>query len=292
VGDLPQAATWADVIKKQDKSYSWSKALHYTNTAPWAKTYTADNCHKGRCVVTAIANYTKRVSEGSQAQRGESLKFLAHFVGDIHQPLHVGFKRDYGGNKIKGSFLGKPTNLHSVWDFDVLAKRLQTDFKQDGMKGFAAHLAARIKKQPARASAWVRCKQPAEATSMQTSSCPVEWAKESAVLASQIGYKDRTGKVIKQGFQFGEADYVALVPLIDHQLMKGGARLAAVLDSALKCNGVEKASRYIVQPAAGMDVPADEDADAAVPADETTTVDDYVVTEDSIVPEAISTEDV
>jgi hypothetical protein len=49
-----------------------------------------------------------------------ALKFLIHFVGDIHQPLHVSRWRDEGGSKIKGNFMGRQTNMHQVWDSGII----------------------------------------------------------------------------------------------------------------------------------------------------------------------------
>jgi len=46
----------------------------------------------------------------------EALKFLVHFVGDLHQPMHMGRKDDKGGNKVDFNWFGRKTNLHSVWD--------------------------------------------------------------------------------------------------------------------------------------------------------------------------------
>ena len=57
------------------------------------------------------------------------LKFLIHLVGDIHQPLHTGKFEDRGGNDIKLTFLGKPTNLHIIWDVHMI-EYLNMDYKQ------------------------------------------------------------------------------------------------------------------------------------------------------------------
>ena len=91
-GDLSRAATWADEIKS-DRSYDWSKPLHYVNPAndnpPLACSYLGESdCPNGICVVNAIRNYTFLLGQKSKSQ-GEALKFLIHFIGDLHQPLHA-----------------------------------------------------------------------------------------------------------------------------------------------------------------------------------------------------------
>ena len=56
------------------------------------------------------------------AERTEALKFLIHFVGDIHQPLHVSHARDRGGNDIKVEFFHDRTNLHRMWDSGLIRR--------------------------------------------------------------------------------------------------------------------------------------------------------------------------
>jgi hypothetical protein len=92
--NLSDIASWADEIKGRSE-YRWSSSLHYTNgqdSPPKTCDYQYErDCKNGRCVVGAIQNFTQRVSPQSgseRADRAEALKFLVHFIGDIHQPLH------------------------------------------------------------------------------------------------------------------------------------------------------------------------------------------------------------
>ncbi|KAL6077439.1 hypothetical protein QOT17_002314 [Balamuthia mandrillaris] len=84
------------------------------------------------CVVRAIANYTKLLMEEEPAackleSRSEPcpLSFLTHYVGDIHQPLHVGYAKDKGGNLHRVHFFGRSSDLHTVWDSLLLLRYLQ-----------------------------------------------------------------------------------------------------------------------------------------------------------------------
>jgi hypothetical protein len=60
-------------------------------------------------------------------QRLEALKFVVHFVADIHQPLHCADDGDRGGNRVRVIFLGRNTNLHAVWDWGILAPAVAGD---------------------------------------------------------------------------------------------------------------------------------------------------------------------
>src|SRR5689334_18858800 len=58
-----------------------------------------------------------------RGRRGPALKFLTHYVGDIHQPLHIGCKKDKGGNSIEVQLFSRRTNLHAVWDDGIIKTR-------------------------------------------------------------------------------------------------------------------------------------------------------------------------
>merc|ERR1712070_1368776 len=223
----PETATWADVCKKTPE-YHWSGALHYIGTPAWACHYDhARDCKMDRCVVGAIANYSTRLTNMAlpRKQRVEALRFVSHFIGDIHQPLHVGFKSDRGGNMIKGKFMDDDTSLHGVWDFSVIQRRL-ADFS-NSMKAFAQDLAKRVKEMPQHeVEEWKSCPNGG-------AGCASHWAQESAQLACNVVYTGRDGKKVKSGFQYGDNEYSYVLPLLEKQLMRGGVRLAHLLDSKL-----------------------------------------------------------
>jgi len=113
-------APWADEIRaKRRESAPW----HYINIPidaprgqwqPW--------CPNNDCIITAIERFAARLADRRlpAAEREEALKFLVHFVGDLHQPLHCGDNRDRGGNDVPVVFRNRPTNLHSIWDTPLL----------------------------------------------------------------------------------------------------------------------------------------------------------------------------
>lgn len=111
-------ASWADEIKSDDK-YAYSYAWHYQNLKPGLGDsqlmHLLDHpAEEGEHLFLAIQSMTDRL----ERDRGdaEALKFLVHFIGDLHQPLHLGRAEDLGGNKLEVTWLGKTVNLHRVWD--------------------------------------------------------------------------------------------------------------------------------------------------------------------------------
>jgi hypothetical protein len=122
---MVRSASWADYVAATDPSMVWSKDLHfahtpYRNCQPFdlERDCGSDESNKGRCIVTAIANYTERAGSIllEPAQRAEVIKFLIHFMADIHQPLHLGFARDVAGTAIQVNFRSEHCSLHEVWD--------------------------------------------------------------------------------------------------------------------------------------------------------------------------------
>ena len=76
------------------------------------------DCPKGNCVVEKIKEFSAVLAnvELSLKKRKVALKYLVHFVGDVHQPLHLGNRKDRGGGKIRLTYLGKNVSLHYLWD--------------------------------------------------------------------------------------------------------------------------------------------------------------------------------
>ena len=110
-GNLSAMASWADDILYGDSNptgfgnWQWSRPLHYINTPDWTCNYLPErDCINDTCIEGTIKNYTKRLesTELDEIQHKEALYFLIHFVGDLHQPLHIGFLSDYGGNRVQG----------------------------------------------------------------------------------------------------------------------------------------------------------------------------------------------
>ena len=117
---LPTVSTWADEIKSDPESRKYN-TWHYVNI-PLDEDYADIEKNKNGDVVTAINECIEVLKNKNSPLSSKVfyLKFLIHLVGDIHQPLHVGRFEDRGGNDIKVKFFGKQTNLHRLWDTDMI----------------------------------------------------------------------------------------------------------------------------------------------------------------------------
>lgn len=140
---LAGVATWADTIRDSDpERFKQTSRWHYVNLSSDKCNYRPErDCKDGQCVIAAIDAQRAILADRNQplAARRDALKFLVHLVGDVHQPMHANARNDQGGNKYQislrtdiepeayardryvGGVMG--TNLHSVWDFYVLAER-------------------------------------------------------------------------------------------------------------------------------------------------------------------------
>ena len=192
---LVTISTWAD--EHRSPQYA---PLHYVNFPRGDCIYQAQrDCPDGRCVVSAIHKEAAVLaSNAAPEERLLALKYLVHFVGDVHQPLHAGFHDDKGGNTYQLQAFMRGSNLHAVWDSGLI-KHLGL-----GTDVLSAELDGRIKP-----SSWT----------------PEMAAQESCRIVSTPGfYPDRlvTPTYIER-YQ----------PVMLGRLALGGSRLAEMLNEIL-----------------------------------------------------------
>lgn len=122
---LAEVCNWADEMRGQP-GYETTGPLHYVNLPPRERTYVAErDCRNGNCVVGAIERFTAELGDHSlgQKQRSEALKFVCHFVADLHQPLHTGYAHDRGGNSFDVRWgNGESGSLHQLWDQELVSR--------------------------------------------------------------------------------------------------------------------------------------------------------------------------
>lgn len=203
---LASIAAWPDKARDLPE-YEYTETFHYVNIDDDACRYdAARDCRKGNCIVAAIDRYTAELRDTTlpREQRAQALKFVVHFVGDVHQPLHAGNRPDKGGNDFQVNLDGEGTNLHSVWDRRILRSAnldLQT---------YADRLDAQRQRAPGLADG----------------DAPA-WAMEScSALAAQAIYPAKPGK-LDPAYLVDKRSYV------EQRIVQASERLAATLERAL-----------------------------------------------------------
>jgi hypothetical protein len=211
---LADVSSWADLYRSGNTQ---TALWHYLNIPPGATGYDRDrDCPLQPgvtagsrddvwrdCAVDRILYSRARLADASldRADRAVALKFLVHFVGDLHQPFHaLGVER--GGNGIPVSAFGSPYNLHSVWDSALIAHRGLDDLR------YVAALEEEITR-----NRWNEV----------PTGAPAEWAVESFLLAKAA--------LLPPHAHVDEAYYRAQIPVIDKRLALAGLRLAALLNA-------------------------------------------------------------
>ena len=209
INHLANVANWADEIKKSKRK---PDVLHYTNIAVNHRTYNQKrDCPWKRCVTEKIKEYESLLvdPESSRKTKKEALKFLIHLVADVHQPMHLGYEKDRGGNEIAVTFGNKPTNLHSIWDHDLIFLEGKTQ------RQFALQLNRLIT--PKNKKRWA-------------GRTPDDWSNESRALVLDYGYR----------VQFSEGRELSLNyiregrRIVEERLQRAGIRLAEMLNRLLK----------------------------------------------------------
>lgn len=209
--NLPDACYWADAVARKRPEYRFANRLHYANVPRGVKTYDAERDRPpGGDVVSAIPRYAAVLADRTRpdAERLEALRFLGHFVGDLHQPLHVGYADDKGGNDTRVLFYGETWNLHAVWDTGILARC------GEPWESLAAELECSVSAADL-----------AHALSVME---PEAWAAESFHIVRSDVYDG-----IASGAVLGPEFVARELPVVRRRLTEGGLRLAEVINRAL-----------------------------------------------------------
>jgi hypothetical protein len=212
---------WADESRRD--TFKGTYEYHFINVSNQFTTLDlARDCAALDCAIAVIQRYARYValtpstSSRERERRVLALRFLGHFVGDLHQPLHVGFAEDLGGNRIDvrwdtgNGIINK--NLHSVWDSEILRRAGLTSQTQDGPVLNGEITAAEL-------AAW------------QTFDL-VWWAAESFAQAQARGYTKPDGQRVMDNDLLSDAYFKAAAPVAREQLKKAGVRLAHLINAA------------------------------------------------------------
>lgn len=224
-GTFAEACTFADLARRRagDGVEGWERhgrfsTWHYMNVPRDTRRIAVRPCARA-CVLTGIAHHLARLEDRSlgDRERAEALFYLAHWVGDVHQPLHVSYADDRGGNDILDRGL-YDRNLHAIWDTGILEEAGHGSWRD------LARVLSRTL--------------PGQGTDV-----PLDWAQESYDLATSpevryCGWRSENGRracvSLGSSRSFGEGYQEAVQDDVMRRLQLAAVRLASMLESALR----------------------------------------------------------
>lgn len=207
--DIVYWANWPDFIKS-DKTGVWRStfAWHYVNISKSAdfiafkKELEAQPKPNLYSQIQALIRQVKNKNT-SDKDRRIAIIFLVHLVGDMAQPMHLGRADDLGGNRIDLTFFGRKTNLHRLWDSNLI------DSQKYSYSEYARLLDTLSRK---------------EVKQIQSGSL-AQWCYESHLLANDIYAHTPEGARLGYDYEY------KYINAMEQQLLKGGLRLAKILNS-------------------------------------------------------------
>ncbi|WP_134089557.1 S1/P1 nuclease [Olivibacter sp. XZL3] len=205
---LAMAANWPDFIKS-DPSYAYLNSWHYVN---FNSGLTFEQLKSQLHQDTTANAYSKLMMLFDQLKNRQSLdkatqimylRLVIHLVGDIHQPMHTGRFEDLGGNKIKLYWFNTPTNLHRIWDEQLI------DFQQLSFTEYTKAINFTTPKQQA-----------------EWQGTPLEkWMYESYQISESLYGGVQPEEKLSYRYNFDH------INTLNQQLLKGGIRLAKILNN-------------------------------------------------------------
>lgn len=199
---LPMVANWMDEIRS-DKAYDHTHTWHYL-TVPEGKGYDPALQEENGDAYATLLMLIDELKSGhlSAKKEAEYLKMLVHIVGDLHQPLHVGTGEDRGGNDVEVYYFNQKTNLHSVWDTEMI----------ESQKLCFTEIARHLNKSVDNAT-----------IEILQSAKPSDWLEEAKSMRSLV-YDLPDDKKLSYDFNYKNYGFV------EDRLLAGGIRLAGILN--------------------------------------------------------------
>lgn len=201
---LARAGTWADEIRS-DPAWNRAAPWHYISIDDDETVETTERNPRGD-VLEAMERYEAVLRDPAAAREDKvvAVRFLTHFVADVHQPLHVGRRGDRGGNGILVLWFGEPTDLHALWDSEMIESQ-KLSFTE----------LARFIDHPT----------PEQVTQWQAAGYR-DWIAESFALRDSVyDLGDR-----RLGYEYGFHN----LPIVERRLLQAGVRLAGLLNSVFR----------------------------------------------------------
>ena len=214
---LADTSLWADEHRRElPKTAPWHYVDVPLDEPRYDSKFSGDVSTKG-CVVDKINEFRLVVKNKSKSveDRRFALRFLIHCVEDMHMPLHVGDNGDKGGNQTQVRFFDRGTNMHRLWDSDMIEWNTRSE---DVWLAELAELDS------------------PEARAMTMRGAVEDWATESLTAARAAYLVPGTNARIKPGQKLSREYFDANLPVVRRRLYEGGVRLAMVLNEAFGLN--------------------------------------------------------
>lgn len=200
-------ANWLDGASHTPE-YAYTKTWHYANVDEGQTFATQPRNEKGD-VVQAVDEIVAKLKSGKLSAEEEALnlKMLIHLVGDMHCPMHAGRLSDRGGNNVKVKYFGQSKKLHSVWDSELIESAHRWGYTEWQRE------IGRVSKTEKREI---------------VKGTPTEWFVQTHAAAVEVYKHTPNGASLSY-------DYVTLfTPTVEVQLLRGGVRLAHLLNEIYK----------------------------------------------------------
>ena len=204
-----ESCLWPDDVKYKGRESTYEH--HFINVPDDAQTVNLQrDCAAINCTVVGVQQaltYLSRPASGEREvkRRAAALRFLGHYVGDLHQPMHVGNASDWGGNKIKVKWFKKSANLHGIWDYEILDT---AGIKYPKSLDFLASIEVD-----------------------HSNPDIMDWFNESLALGRSHAYVNTRGKLIKSGDRIGKRYFEKNKPVALERLVLASERLADLLNA-------------------------------------------------------------
>ncbi|XP_055388661.1 uncharacterized protein LOC129617508 [Condylostylus longicornis] len=260
--DVVDVAGWAHRVEAK---YPKTASFHFQHqTTKWdcVEALATDlNCPENRCLTRALQHFYGRLTgrpnlvkleypDGLQLTDSDAVKFLVNLLGDLHQPLHVGFAEDFGGHNITLIYTDaqrekKQTTMFNYWDSALVQKSIQE--RPAFWYGGWTHSHSLGDRLTALRREWDSHE------SATRHLLFAKWATESLHLVCNSVYKEsRSGAIIPNGFEIGSTYEFEALEVTKRQILTAGARIGFVLNTILSERDASK-----LRQGSGVEVPSE-----------------------------------
>jgi hypothetical protein len=242
---MGDASTWADDVRTDRKNGPW----HYIDIPRGAPQGPLQGfCGKEGCVVSALAEQIAILKDktASGAKRADALRYIVHFVGDLHQPLHSTTNADEGGNCVPVKYFrrqphehahGYSPNLHAIWDSAILERDSEGADPAEYADMVEANFADAVEdwqRAGIHVVAWVWESHDLAEANVYGPLSPRVAIERNVPVHSCTDDNNIGGRLLQEHITADEAYQAQAAPIVERRIAQAGVRLAMILNDAAK----------------------------------------------------------